>query len=672
VSALFKTVLVANRGEIAVRVIRTLRRLGIRSVAVYSDPDAGARHVLEADTAVRLGPAAARESYLDIGKVLDAAVRTGSEAIHPGYGFLSENAHFAAACERAGVVFLGPPAHAIEVMGDKITAKNAVAAFDVPVVPGLAKPGLTDDELVAAAGEVGYPVLIKPSAGGGGKGMRLVDDPALLREALVGARREAASSFGDETLFLERFVLRPRHIEVQVLGDTHGNVVHLGERECSLQRRHQKVIEEAPSPLLDSQTRAQIGAAACNTARSVDYVGVGTVEFIVSADRPDEFFFMEMNTRLQVEHPVTEAITGLDLVEWQLRVGAGEKLAFAQDNIKLNGHAIEARVYAEDPARGFLPTGGRVLQVFEPSGRNVRVDSSLLPGTVVGSDYDPMLSKVIAYGANRDQALAQLDRALSQTAVLGVQTNIEFLRFLLADERVRAGDLDTLLLDQRQADFAPLPAPDDVLAAGGLYRQWALAARAQGNLWAAPTGWRVGGGAAPVRTAMRTALRTAVVSVWGPPQAARVQVGDGEIWSASAQLGRGQLSVTLDGQRREYRWAEADRHLWIADERGTWQLREAEERKTHRAVGEQQAEVLSPMPGSVIAVQVASGAEVAEGDVVVVVEAMKMEHSLTAPVSGRVEVLVAVGDQVTVDQVLARLIPDAAAGPESERPESKD
>ena len=671
-SALFETVLVANRGEIAVRVIRTLRRLGIRSVAVYSDPDAGARHVLEADTAVRLGPAAARESYLNIDKVLDAAVHTGSEAIHPGYGFLSENAHFAAACERAGVVFLGPPAHAIEVMGDKITAKNAVAAFDVPVVPGVAKPGLTDDELVAAAGEVGYPVLIKPSAGGGGKGMRLVDDPALLREALVSARREAASSFGDETLFLERFVLRPRHIEVQVLGDTHGNVVHLGERECSLQRRHQKVIEEAPSPLLDSQTRAQIGAAACNTARSVDYVGVGTVEFIVSADRPDEFFFMEMNTRLQVEHPVTEAITGLDLVEWQLRVGAGEKLAFAQDNIKLNGHAIEARVYAEDPARGFLPTGGRVLQVFEPSGRNVRVDSSLLPGTVVGSDYDPMLSKVIAYGANRDQALAQLDRALSRTAVLGVQTNIEFLRFLLADERVRAGDLDTLLLDQRLADFAPLPAPDDVLAAGGLYRQWALAARAQGDLWAAPTGWRVGGGAAPVRTAMHTALRTEVVSVWGPPQSARVQVGDGEIWSASAQLGRGQLSVTLDGQRREYRWAEADRHLWIADERGTWQLREAEERKTHRAVGEQQAEVLSPMPGSVIAVQVASGAEVAEGDVVVVVEAMKMEHSLTAPVSGRVEVLVSVGDQVTVDQVLARLIPDAAPGPESERPESKD
>ena len=655
---MFETVLVANRGEIAVRVIRTLRRLGIRSVAVYSDPDADARHVLEADTAVRLGPAAARESYLDIDKVVDAAVRTGAQAIHPGYGFLSENADFAAACERAGVVFLGPPALAIQVMGDKITAKNAVAAFDVPVVPGVAKPGLTDDDLVAAAEEIGYPVLIKPSAGGGGKGMRLVEDPARLREALVSARREAASSFGDDTLFLERFVLRPRHIEVQVLADTHGNVVHLGERECSLQRRHQKVIEEAPSPLLDTSTRARIGAAACNTARSVDYVGAGTVEFIVSAERPDEFFFMEMNTRLQVEHPVTEAVTGLDLVEWQLRVAAGEKLAFAQDEIELRGHAIEARLYAEDPARGFLPTGGQVLQVFEPSGDGVRVDSSLLAGTLVGSDYDPMLSKVIAHGTDRDEALAKLDAALAQTMVLGVQTNIEFLRFLLADKRVRAGDLDTGLLDERVADFAPLPAPDDVLAAGGLYRQWALSLRglrAAGNPWAVPTGFRVGGAAAPVRTAMRTPLRSETVSVWGLPEAARVQVGDGETHSASAQVERALMSVTLDGLRREYRWAEEDRHLWIADERGTWHLREAEEQKIHRAAGARQAEILSPMPGSVIAVQASSGAPVSEGDVVVVVEAMKMEHSLAAPASGKVEVLVSVGDQVKVDQVLARI-----------------
>lgn len=666
---MFETVLVANRGEIAVRVIRTLRRMGIRSVAVYSDADAGARHVREADTAVRLGPAPVLESYLSIPKVIEAAAITGAQAIHPGYGFLSENAGFAAACERAGVVFIGPPARAIEVMGDKISAKNTVTAFEVPVVPGIAKPGLSDDELAAAAGEIGYPVLIKPSAGGGGKGMHLVENPAQLRAALATARREAASAFGDDTLFLERFVLRPRHIEVQVLADTQGNVVHLGERECSLQRRHQKVIEEAPSPLLDAATRARIGEAACNTARSVDYVGAGTVEFIVSADRPDEFFFMEMNTRLQVEHPVTEAITGLDLVEWQLRVAAGEKLLFTQDEITFTGHAVEARVYAEDPARGFLPTGGRVLAVYEPAGPGVRVDSSLQDGTVVGSDYDPMLSKVIAHGADRTQALARLDTALAGTSVLGVQTNVEFLRFLLADARVVAGDLDTELLDTRSADFAPTPAPDDVLAAGGLYRQWALTQRfrrdnarsagetAPKSLWASPSGWRIGA-AAPVRTEMHTPLRTETVSVWGLPQAARVQIGDGEINSASVEVEDGQLTATVTGRQRRYVVAEDDGQLWISDERGTWQLREAEVVRVHRGGGPRSAEILSPMPGTVIAVSAESESTVGEGDSVVVVEAMKMEHTLTAPIAGRVQVLVAVGDQVKVDQVLARLVPD--------------
>ncbi|RRR47840.1 acetyl/propionyl/methylcrotonyl-CoA carboxylase subunit alpha [Mycolicibacter terrae] len=673
---MFETVLIANRGEIAVRVIRTLRRMGIRSVAVYSDADAGARHVREADTAVRLGPAPVLDSYLSIPKVLEAAAATGAQAIHPGYGFLSENAGFAAACERAGVVFIGPPARAIEVMGDKISAKNTVTAFEVPVVPGLAKPGLTDDELVAAAGKIGYPVLIKPSAGGGGKGMHLVEEPAQLRAALVTARREAASAFGDDTLFLERFVLRPRHIEVQVLADAQGNVVHLGERECSLQRRHQKVIEEAPSPLLDAATRARIGAAACNTARSVDYVGAGTVEFIVSADRPDEFFFMEMNTRLQVEHPVTEAVTGVDLVEWQLRVAAGEKLPFAQDEITLTGHAIEARVYAEDPARGFLPTGGQVLAVHEPAGGSarldggeatlgpphgpgpaVRVDSSLQAGTVVGSDYDPMLSKVIAHGADRAQALARLDAALAGTAVLGVQTNVEFLRFLLADPRVVAGDLDTELLDARSADFTPAPAPDDVLAAGGLYRQWTLSG--QTSLWGSPSGWRIGA-PAPVRTEMRTPLRSETVSVWGLPTDARVQIGDGEIHNASIDVAADRMMVTLAGRRRCYAFAEDGGQLWIADERGTWQLREAEVVRVHRGGGPRSAEILSPMPGSVIAVNVDSGSPVAEGDPVVVVEAMKMEHSLAAPISGRVEILVSVGDQVTVDQVLARLIPESS------------
>ncbi|MCE9517125.1 MAG: ATP-grasp domain-containing protein, partial [Mycobacterium sp.] len=415
---MFSTVLVANRGEIAVRVIRTLRAMGIRSVAVYSDADADARHVAEADVAVRIGPPPARQSYLDIDAVVAAAVRTGAQAVHPGYGFLSENARFAAALEAAGVVFIGPRAVAIETMGDKIAAKSAVSAFGVPVVPGIAEPGLCDADLIVAAAGIGYPVLVKPSAGGGGKGMRRVEDPADLPAALAGARREAAAAFGDDTLFVERFVLRPRHIEVQVLADAHGTVVHLGERECSLQRRHQKVIEEAPSPLLDDATRARIGAAACNTARSVDYLGAGTVEFIVSADRPDEFFFMEMNTRLQVEHPVTEMTTGIDLVEWQVRIAAGQPLTHRQDDIRLRGHAIEARVYAEDPGAGFLPTGGPVLAVTEPSGPHVRIDSGLSAGMTVGSDYDPMLAKVIAHGPDRGEALRRLDDALARTAVL--------------------------------------------------------------------------------------------------------------------------------------------------------------------------------------------------------------------------------------------------------------
>ena len=325
--------------------------------------------------------------------------------MHPGYGFLSENSEFAAALDAAGITFIGPPTAAIKTMGDKIAAKAAVAEFGVPVVPGIARPGLTDAELVAAATEVGYPVLVKPSAGGGGKGMRVVADPADLPGALTSARRESAAAFGDDTLFLERYVLRPRHIEVQVLADGYGNVVHFGERECSLQRRHQKVIEEAPSPLLDDATRARIGAAACDTARSVDYTGAGTVEFIVSADRPDEFFFLEMNTRLQVEHPVTEMVTGWDLVEWQVRIAAGEKLPVTQDDIALHGHAIEARVYAEDPGRGFLPTGGPVLDVVEPQMPGIRVDSGLAAGIDVGSDYDPMLAKVIAHGADRAAAL---------------------------------------------------------------------------------------------------------------------------------------------------------------------------------------------------------------------------------------------------------------------------
>ncbi|MQY30344.1 acetyl/propionyl/methylcrotonyl-CoA carboxylase subunit alpha [Nocardia aurantia] len=657
----FDTVLIANRGEIAVRVIRTLRDMGIRSVAVYSDADVDARHVHEADAAVRLGPAPARESYLDIDRVVDAAVRAGAQAVHPGYGFLSENPAFAAALAKAGIVFLGPPTHAIEIMGDKIAAKNAVAKFGVPVVPGIARPGLTDDELITAAPEIGFPVLVKPSAGGGGKGMRRVERAEDLPAALVSARREAAASFGDDTLFLERFVSRPRHIEVQVLADQHGHVLHLGERECSLQRRHQKVIEEAPSPLLDAATRARIGAAACNTARSVDYVGVGTVEFIVSADRPDEFFFMEMNTRLQVEHPVTELITGVDLVECQVRVAAGQQLAAAQEDILLTGHAVEARVYAEDPGRDFLPTGGTVLALSEPTGPGVRVDSGLRTGSVVGSDYDPMLSKVIAYAPERAGAIAKLDQALAETLVLGVRTNTDFLRFLLADPDVLAGRLDTGLLDRRAVDFRAAAVTDAQFVAAAVFdwlNRWPRTAQ---DPWAQPSGWRLGV-AAPVTARLTVGDRTVHVAITGRPDRAAVRLDDGDPRPLRAEFIGDTLTLTIDGVRGGYRVAAHDGQLWIADGTGVVAVREVAEVSV-RAGAEQvgDAEIRSPMPGSVIAVAAAAGTEVAAGAPVVVVEAMKMEHTLTAPIAGTVELLVNTGAQVQVDQVLARIVPAAAS-----------
>ena len=662
----FDTVLVANRGEIAVRVIRTLKAMGIRSVAVYSDADANARHVAAADLAVAIGPAPARDSYLNIPAVVDAAVRTDAQAVHPGYGFLSENADFAAALASAGVTFIGPPVNAIQTMGDKIAAKGTVSAFGVPVVPGIARPGLSDDELIAAAEEIGYPVLVKPSAGGGGKGMRMVEQPAGLPAALVSARRESAAAFGDDTLFLERFVLRPRHIEVQVLADAYGNVVHLGERECSLQRRHQKVIEEAPSPLLDAATRARIGAAACDTARSVDYTGAGTVEFIVSADRPDEFFFMEMNTRLQVEHPVTEMVTGWDLVEWQVRIAAGEKLTIGQADIALHGHAIEARVYAEDPANGFLPSGGDVLAVVEPDGAGVRVDSGLFAGTVVGSDYDPMLAKVVGYGADRAAALRTLDRALAESAVLGVVTNIEFARFLLADPDVTAGRLDTGLLDRRAGDFIAASPSDEQFIAAAAFHWLRLFPAPGADLWEVPSGWRVGA-RAPVSIRLRAGERTDHVHITGAPGSAEVCIEDGECRSLQADLTGDQLTVTLDGLRSEYTVATADSKIWLAGGGATAvleEVREAPVRPDDEPTGD--AELTSPMPGAVVAVSVDDGAEVEAGTVVVTVEAMKMEHALAAPVGGVVELLVAAGDQVKVGQPLARITVNTNVLPEAE------
>ena len=648
---MFEAVLVANRGEIAVRIIRTLRRLGIRSVAVYTDAElAGAppRHVRDADVAVRLPG-----GYLDAEAIVEAALRTGAGAIHPGYGFLAENAAFARRCAEAGVVFVGPPPEAIEAMGDKIQAKATVAAAGVPVLPGGAEPG---DDLAAAAERIGFPVLVKPSAGGGGKGMLLVRSAAELPEALESARRTALAAFGDGTLMIERYVPDPRHIEIQVLADAHGHVVHLGERECSLQRRHQKIVEEAPSPLLDEATRARMGAAAVEAARSAGYVGAGTVEFIAhAAGGTVEYFFLEMNTRLQVEHPVTEAVTGIDLVEAQLRVAAGEPLWFTQDQVRLSGHAIEARVYAEDPARGFLPTGGTVLRLREPDLPGVRVDSGLLPGTVVGTGFDPMLAKVIAHGPDRAEALRRLDTALARTVLLGVPTNIAFLRSLLADPAVVAGELDTGLVERH----VPAPPPrDQALAAAALL----LHDRPVGpDPWDVPDGWRIGE-RAWTRYRLRDGDGTTEVRVRGLAAAAEIAVGD-DVAVPGRVIDRGgpdgELVAELGGAARRYACARDGDVVWLGAEGAAWRFELAGERRERAASRAGGGAVRSPMPGTVLLVKVAPGERVARGQPLVIVEAMKMEHVVAAPLDGVVaELPVRAGQSVEMDALLAVVKPE--------------
>ncbi|MCK7625338.1 ATP-grasp domain-containing protein [Streptomyces sp. RS10V-4] len=670
---LFDTVLVANRGEIAVRVIRTLRALGIRSVAVYSDADAGARHVREADTAVRIGPAAAAESYLSIERLLDAAARTGARAVHPGYGFLAENAAFARACAAAGLVFIGPPADAIDLMGDKIRAKETVRAAGVPVVPGSSGSGLTDAELAAAAREIGMPVLLKPSAGGGGKGMRLVRDAARLADEIAAARREARASFGDDTLLVERWIDRPRHIEIQILADGHGTVLHLGERECSLQRRHQKIIEEAPSVLLDEATRAAMGAAAVQAARSCGYRGAGTVEFIVPGKDPAGYCFMEMNTRLQVEHPVTELAVslgpagagGLDLVEWQVRIAAGERLPFAQEDVSFTGHAIEARICAEDPARDFLPTGGTVRLLREPSGHGVRTDSGLSEGAEVGSRYDPMLAKVIAHGPDRAGALRKLRAALAATVTLGVPTNAGFLRRLLAHPDVVSGDLDTGLVERVAADLVDGTVPEEVYAAAAAVRQAALEPAPDAAGWrdpfAAPTGFRLGGEPAPVRHWLRVPGQDPVAYDARPGTAP-------EDFEVTADTVR----VTVGGVRHTFHRG-GD---WLGRDGDAWHVTDHDpvaEALRAAARGHGVDTLAAPMPGTVTVVKVAVGDEVAAGQGLLVVEAMKMEHVISAPHAGTVtELDVTPGSTVAMDQVLAVVAPheEPAAAPGTQAEET--
>lgn len=645
---LFSKVLIANRGEIAIRIAKTLHDLGIRSVAVYSDADRNAAHVRFADEALRLGAASA-DSYLNPQVVVQAALDSGAEAIHPGYGFLSENVELARACQRAGVTFIGPDEHALEVMGDKIRSKNHVAQAGVPMVEGVSEAGLTDAQLIEATRGMPFPMLIKPSAGGGGKGMHVVESHDQLAGQLETARRVAKAAFGDDTLLIEQLVRSPRHIEVQILADTHGNVIHLGERECSLQRRHQKIIEEAPSVLLTPETRARIGQAAVDTAKSVDYVGAGTVEFLVSDVEPDKFYFMEMNTRLQVEHPVTEQITGIDLVEEQLRIAAGEPLTLGQSDVSFTGHSIEARVYAETPAHGFLPSTGTILHLAEPTGVGVRVDSGLRTGAVIGTEFDPMLAKVISTGTDRAQALARLDQALDEMTVLGVNTNLEYLQYLIRDADVAAGEMDTTLVEARlpQMEFNTPHHRHAQIAA--LYVHQHLTA--QSSAWM-PDGFRMYA-ASPITYRVDYSAEDPLhMDITVNLEAELEPSGQPNEFVYRDDAGVEGLAVVAEPATAQ------GTRVWLASNNFTGMVTVLDHKaQVLHALATMEAEergvdpqVRAPLPGTVTVVHVADGSEVSAGEPVVTLEAMKMEHQLKAPMDGTVTIHVTDGQQVGLNQ----------------------
>jgi 3-methylcrotonyl-CoA carboxylase alpha subunit len=621
---MMKSLLIANRGEIACRVVRTAQRLGIHTVAVYSDADSKALHVRMADAAVHIGPSPARESYLDGEKIIEAAKTAGAEAVHPGYGFLSENAEFAQAVIDAGLIWVGPKPASIRAMGLKDAAKKLMIDAGVPVTPGYLGEDQDPKRLKKEADAIGYPVLIKAVAGGGGKGMRRVDEPAEFNDALESAKREASSAFGDDRVLIEKYILSPRHIEVQVFGDSHGNVVHLFERDCSLQRRHQKVIEEAPAPGMDSETREAVCSAAVRAAKAVNYEGAGTIEFIAGASeglRADRIWFMEMNTRLQVEHPVTEAITGQDLVEWQLRVASGEPLPKRQEELTMNGHAIEARLYAEDPAKGFLPSVGK-LDHFD-LGEEGRVETGVEEGDSISPFYDPMIAKLIGRGSDREEAIGEIASMLDRVEVWPVRTNAGFLFNSVLHPDFESGAIDTGFIERNLDDLLPDPEPDDMVWRGAA--AVALAIDEEEDGLGALAGFRL------------NAQAYSRVSLRRHDEIRSVSTEDGEIAAVSGFRDEDRVVVFYEGQAYEF----------ALRARGTG--------TTH---GIHDGEIEAPMPGKVTAVEVLNGEKVEKDQRLLTLEAMKMEHALTAPFDGKVTELNAkVGAQVTEGQMLVKVEP---------------
>ncbi|MCZ6617898.1 MAG: ATP-grasp domain-containing protein [Gammaproteobacteria bacterium] len=631
---MFSSLLIANRGEIACRVMRTARRMGMRIIAVYSEADTHAQHVKLADEAHLLGPAPAVQSYLDIEAVVAVAKATGAQAIHPGYGFLSENAAFAEACASAGVTFVGPSAESIRAMGSKIEAKRLIAAAGTPVVPGYHGDDQSDVRLLAEAREIGFPVLIKASAGGGGKGMRQVSDEKDFAAALAGARREAKSAFADDRMLLERYLQAPKHLEIQILADRRGHTLYLFERDCSVQRRHQKVIEEAPGPTVTETQRESMGRAAVQAAKAIDYVGAGTVEFIAEGE---VFYFMEMNTRLQVEHPVTELITGLDLVEWQLRIAADESLNIEQDSLNRNGHAIEARIYAENPRRKFLPSTGKLVRVKFPD--RVRTDSGIVEGDVVSMYYDPMLAKVIAHGRDREEARVRLIRALAEVELAGVEHNVSYLRGILNHAAFRGGDYTTGLLEQHH---------DELLIAhsnlGVICAVLALKELTSGSgVWESTDGFRLN---LPRGYRQQLERNRKLVSVVVTDDV--VAVGDAEHKVSDVTWNGSTLACLVDDQWIEARVVFDGKSIFVIRNGDTERLEVHEEDVDALAQDVSVADrIISPMPGQVISLAVRVGDEVAEGDVLLVIEAMKMEHNINAPRRGKISGIVcAVGERV--------------------------